>query len=114
LCFRVLSHYNGLLCEKGLLGMKWLLGASMIAVAMGWVATATIPAAPVSLDAASLKFLPPDTQGIAFIDVASLRNAPLVQDALKNKAVNFPRGLSDFISATGFDPEKDVDKVTVG
>ncbi len=60
----------------------------------------------------SLKFLPPDTQGIAVIDVAALRNTPIAQEAIKE--FNLPAGLADFASATGFDPTKDVDKITVG
>ena len=59
--------------------MKWIIGVSVFAIAMGWVATATIPAATVSIDPTSLKFLPPETQGLAIIDVAGLLGAPLVQ-----------------------------------
>ncbi len=94
--------------------MKWVLGFSiMIAIAMGWAATATIPVATASIDDVSLKFLPPDTEGVAFIDVASLRNASLVQDVLNNK-LSFPRDLDEFVIATGFNPQQDIDKVTVG
>lgn len=96
--------------------MKSIVGGSMIVIAMvmGWAATATIPAAAISIDETSLKFLPPDTQGIAVIDVAALRNAPLVQEAMKNGGLGFPPGFVDFALATGFDPTKDLDKVTVG
>ena len=94
--------------------MKWVLGVSVLAIAMGWAATMTIPAATVSIDETSLKFLPPDTQGVAFIDVAALRNAPLVQDVLKDKKLSRPRGLDEFVLATGVDPERDIDKVTIG
>jgi len=41
--------------------MKWILGVSILAVTMGWAAMATIPVAAVSVDEASLKFLPPET-----------------------------------------------------
>lgn len=94
--------------------MKWIVGVSIIAIAMGWAATATIPAATVSIDEASLKFLPPDTQGVAFIDVAALRSAPLVQDVLKNKGLGLPGPSADFVRATGLNPLQDVDKVTAG
>lgn len=94
--------------------MKWIVGLSMMAVLMGIVAIATIPAATISIDNAILKFLPPETQGVAFIDVAGLKNAPLVEEALKAKAIDFPRDLKDFMTATGFDPLKDVDRITVG
>jgi hypothetical protein len=60
-----------------------------------------------------LKFLPPETNGVAFIDVAGLRGAPLVQEMLKSNKAPFPRKLNDFMTATGFDPERDLDKVTI-
>src|SRR5262245_38911812 len=94
--------------------MTWIVGLSAIAIAMGWVATAMIPAATVSTDEASFKFLPPETQGVAVIDVAALKNAPLVQEAMKDNEMAFQRGLNDFTSATGFDLKQDVDKVTIG
>jgi hypothetical protein len=92
--------------------MKWILGVSILAVTMGWAAMATIPAAAVSVDEASLKFLPPETVGIVVIDVAALRNAPFVQDMLKQQ-VPGPKGWDDSISRTGVDPERDIDKVTI-
>lgn len=92
--------------------MKWTLGVLMIAIAMGWASTATIPAATPTIDDVSLKFLPPDTVAVAFVDVAALRNAPLVQDLAKNKDLQLPYRLAEFIEATGFDPQRDLDKVT--
>src|SRR6185295_5353728 len=96
--------------------MKWILGVSIIAVAMGWAATAMIPTATASIDDVSLKFLPPETEGIVFIDVAALRNAPLVQDAMNSKSAGlvFDKELGEFSGATGFDPERDIDKITIG
>src|SRR5262249_58663370 len=94
--------------------MKWVLGASIFAIAMGLAATTTIPAASVSIDDAILKFLPPETQGIVFIDVAALRNASLVRDVLKDQKLTSPRGWGDFVQATGMVPERDIDKVTIG
>jgi len=94
--------------------MKWLLGVSMIAIALALGATAPIPVAAVSVDDVSLKFLPPDTEGIAFFDVAGLRDSPLAQEELKNGALGLPRGLMEFQSATGFDLQRDIDKVTLG
>jgi len=95
--------------------MKWIVGLSVIvAIAMGWAATAVIPAAPVSVDGASFKFLPPETDGVAFIDVAALKQAPLFQDIVKDKGLSLPRDLAEFSAATGFDPTRDIDKVTVG
>ena len=34
--------------------MKWILGSSIMAIAMGWAATATIPAATITPDEATL------------------------------------------------------------
>jgi len=93
--------------------MKWILGASiLVTIAMGWAMTATIPAATASIDDVSLRFLPPDTQGIGFVDVAALRSTPLVQDALKGRSLTFPDGAMNFLIATGLNPERDVDKIT--
>jgi len=64
----------------------------------------TIPAATITPDEATLKYFPQETQGIVFIDVAALRNAPLVQDALnKDNSNRLPPGLDDFQQSTGFD-----------
>jgi len=95
--------------------MKWIVGVAMISIAMGWAATATIPGATVTIDPTSLKFLPPETQGLAVIDVAGLVGTPLVQDAVKNRPLiqNAPQDLQEFIAATGIDPMKDINTVTV-
>lgn len=92
--------------------MKWMLGVSILAVTMGWAAMATIPVAAVSVDEASLKFLPPETRGIVVVDVAALRNAPLVQDMLKQQ-VQGPKAWDDSISRTGVDPARDIDRITI-
>src|SRR5215472_14901652 len=94
--------------------MKWALGASVFAIAMGWAATTTIPAATVSIDEGIFKFLPPETQGVVFIDVAGLRNASFVRDVLKDQKLTVPREWDEFAKATGTNPESDIDKVTIG
>jgi hypothetical protein len=93
--------------------MKWIVGVSIMALAMGWVVTLTIPAATITPDEATLKLLPPDTEAVAFIDVAALRTSPLVQEALASQEVNINRDLRDLIAATDFDPRRDLNKVTV-
>ena len=96
--------------------MKWIVGVSVAAVFVGIAATMAIPAQTITPDQAILKLFPPETQGIAFFDVAALRNAPLVQDVLAQRA--FPPKLADRLAelaaATGFKPEQDVDRITVG
>jgi hypothetical protein len=95
--------------------MKWIVGLSaMAAVAMGWVAVAMIPVATVATDDASFKFLPPETKAIAVIDVAALKEAPLIRDSMKEQNLSLPRGIADFMAATGFDLQRDVDKITIG
>lgn len=91
--------------------MKWIAGVSLIAIAMGWVATATIPAATVTIDQNSLRFLPADTQALAVIDVAALRSAPLVQDNMKDN-LPLPPDLQQVITGSGVDPRKDIDTIT--
>ena len=93
--------------------MKWTLGVLLSAILMVWAASAVIPTPPVSIDDVSLKFLPPETLGVAFIDVAALRNAPLFQDTFNAKDPAFPSDVNEFMIATGVDPKRDIDKVTI-
>jgi hypothetical protein len=94
--------------------MKWIFGASLLALMLGWVATATIPAATITPDESILKYFPAETKGVAFVDVASLRNAPLVMNALnQDKFESLPTNLNDLMNATGFDVRRDLDRVTV-
>ena len=61
--------------------MKWIVGVSVVAaVVFGMVATITIPAQTIVPDQAVLKLFPAETQGIAFVDLAALRNTPLGQE----------------------------------
>jgi hypothetical protein len=92
---------------------KWVLGISVFAIAIGLAATATIMPAPaaVSIDDVSLKFLPPETKGVVFVDVIGLRSAPLFQQAVKSGNVVYPDSVESFIKKTGFDPERDLEKV---
>jgi hypothetical protein len=93
--------------------MKQVMVISMFAVAVSCALIATVPVAAVSMDDMSLKFLPAETQGIAFIDVAALRGTPLVQEAMQNRNMSMPRSLSELTAGTGFDPRRDLDKVTI-
>ena len=95
--------------------MKWLCGASILALTLGWAATATIPAATITPDESILKYFPPETKGVAFIDVVSLRSAALVQSALaKGWLQSLPSGVNNFMESTGFDVRRDLDRVTIG
>jgi len=95
--------------------MKWIIGVSVIATALGWAATMTIPAATISPDESTLKYFPPETQGIAFADIAALRNAALVHDVLNEGELrSLPPAINEFIEQTGFDIRRDLDRVTIG
>jgi len=95
--------------------MKWIVGLSVVATALGWAATMTVPAATITPDESTLKYFPPETQGIAFADIAALRNAALVQDALrKGTSLVMPPGVREFAEQTGFDIQQDLDRVTIG
>ena len=95
--------------------MKWILGVSIIAMALGWAGTMTIPAATITPDEGSLKYFSQETEGIAFIDVAGLRSSPLVQDAMyKGQIKSLSPEIGAFVDATGFDVRRDLDQVTIG
>jgi len=94
--------------------MRWILGVTVIAVIVGAVATMSVPAQTVTPDEATLKLFPPETQGIGFVDVAGLRNAPLFNELILQQLPQFPRPVTEFTQATGFDIQRDVDRVTAG
>jgi len=101
--------------EKGLSAMKWVLGGSVIAaIIIGFVASATVSSRAASIDDASFKFLPPETQAIAFVDVQALVNAPFIQDVLKNGQPDLPREIDQLKNKAGLDPQRDIEKVTFG
>src|SRR6266850_3026471 len=94
--------------------MKWLFGFSIMALIVGVVATMAIPAATITPDQAILKFFPPETEGVAFIDMAGLRSSPLGADLMTGHLARLPRGPKEFEEATGFSVQRDLDRVTVG
>lgn len=94
--------------------MKWIAGVGLIALIVGAAATITIPAATVAPDMEILKLFPPETQGIASVDAAALRNAALVQDILKEGHPPLPPEVLEFSEKTGLVFERDIDHVTMG
>ncbi len=94
--------------------MKWILGFSAIAVVVGMAATMTVPAQTITPDEATLKLFPRETAGLAFIDVASLRSAPLYDEAVAAQfKAKLPPEVAQFGEATGFVVDRDLDRVTV-
>jgi hypothetical protein len=91
--------------------MRWILGLSAFAVVFALAATMTVPAQTITPDQATLKLFPPEATGVASIDIAELRNSQLFKDLAPQG--KYPGGAKDFIEATGFQPERDVDQVTV-
>jgi hypothetical protein len=95
--------------------MRWILGVTAVALIVGVVATMTVPAQTITPDEATLKLFPPETTGIAVVDVAGLRGSPLFNELILQKLPDhFPGELNEFIQNTGFEVQRDVDKVTVG
>jgi hypothetical protein len=95
--------------------MKWILGASVIAVVAGMAATMTLPAQTISPDEAILKLLPRETNGVAFVDLASLRSAPLYDETVVAQfRAKLPPVVVEFGEATGIVFDRDLDSVTVG
>lgn len=91
--------------------MRWILVVCAFAIVFGIAATMTVPAQTITPDQATLKLFPPETTGLAFIDAGGLRSAQLVQEL--RPGTKYPAGLQEFIAATGFDPQRDLDQVTV-
>jgi hypothetical protein len=96
--------------------MKWIVGVSVVAAVVFAIATITIPAQTIVPDQAVLKLFPAETQGVAFVDLAALRNSPLGADVIAQGLPFTPREpkLQDFLAATGFNFQQDIDRVTVG
>jgi hypothetical protein len=92
--------------------MRWTLGRFTIAALIVWIGVVAIPGAYAAIDAPALKFLPPQTDGIAVVDVAALRGTLLFQEALKGNNT-LPQPAQEFIDATGIDLKTDLDKVTI-
>jgi len=96
--------------------MKWIVGVSVVAAVVFAVATTTIPAQTIVPDPAVLKLFPAETQGVAFVDLAGLRNTPLGMEIMAQGqplALGVPK-IQDFVAATGFNFRDDVDRVTIG
>ncbi len=95
--------------------MKWILGFSVLAVVLGMAATMTIPAQTITPDEAVLRLFPRETDGVAFIDAASLRSAPLYDETVAAQfKARIPPELAQFAEATGFAIDRDLDRVTIG
>ena len=62
-----------------------------------------------------LRFLPEDTSGVAFADVAGLRENPFAGNLLEERAgAESPERYREFVEATGFDLTNDLRQVMVG
>jgi len=95
--------------------MRWIFGVTAVALIVGVVATMTVPAQNITPDETTLKLFPPETTGIVVVDVAGLRGAPLFDELIMQKLpAQFPGPLNEFIQATGFQVQRDIDKITVG
>jgi hypothetical protein len=90
-------------------------GALVLCIVAGAALATTLPGSNVPLEPDLLHLFPAQTSGILFIDVAGLRSVPLAADLIREHAgVTPPDGLEDFIAATGFDPQSDLDVLALG
>lgn len=87
--------------------MKWAAAVLLFAGA------AVFAAAPASIDNAALRFLPAQTAGVVFIDAASLRDAPLVENAFHGRGLSVSGRAGRFVALTGIDPQHDIDAVMI-
>lgn len=95
--------------------MKWIIGISVIAVMAGFAATMTIPAQTITPDEATLKLFPRETDGLAFVDAAGLRSAPLFQEMITEQLQpKIPLPLQEFSKATDFAIDRDLEHLTIG
>jgi hypothetical protein len=61
-----------------------------------------------------LDLVPPDSSLVAYANVAALRSAPLVQRLIAlAQPASVDRDYADFMSATGFDYQRDLDRVVI-
>jgi hypothetical protein len=61
-----------------------------------------------------LLYAPPDAKGLAYIDLAALRSSPFFADLRGLAPTQAPeREYQEFVSATGFDYERDLDRVVI-
>ncbi len=96
--------------------MKWLIATFALAATIVVVAGTQSPATEaLSPDDALLRVFPADSGGVMFVDVAELRNNPLVREYfLDGSDFEFPAVVREFARRTGLDPETDVDQVMLG
>src|SRR4051812_19630455 len=92
--------------------MRCIFAKSAIACLMVCMAIAAIPAAHAAIEEPALRFLPPETEGLAVIDIAALRSSPFFQDALKANSA-LPQSIQQFVDETGIDLRTDIDKLTI-
>ena len=96
--------------------MRWLIATFALAATIAVIA-ATVPPTVEALspDEALLSLFPPDSSGVIFVDVAELRDNPLVRENfLDRPGFELPNRVAEFAAQTGLDPETDVDQVMFG
>ena len=96
--------------------MKWLIATFALAATIAVIA-ATVPPTVEALspDEALLSLFPANSGGVIFVDVAELRDNPLVRENfLDRPGFELPNRVAEFAAQTGLDPETDVDQVMLG
>ena len=96
--------------------MKWLIGTVALAATFVVIAGTERPIQEaLSPDEALLRVFPHDSNGVMFLNVAELRDNPLLREFfLDGPESQLPAAVTEFALRTGLDPETDVDQVMLG
>ncbi len=95
--------------------MKWVIGVISLAVTIAVVASFPGAVEAVNPDEALLRLFPIDTKGVGFVDVAQLRDNPLINELVIDRILrDKPRAIDEFEEQTGLDLESDIQQIMVG
>ncbi len=96
--------------------MKWLIGIFALAATIAGIAITLPPTVEaLSPDEALLRIFPKDSTGVMFLDLAELRDNPLVREYFLDRAdIQLLGAVAEFARRTGIDPKTDVDQVMLG
>ena len=93
---------------------RWVIGTAALVAVVAAVASFQTSAQSVSPDTSMLKLFPANADAIGFVDVVSLREAPLLKDFIEQAMQKQRSNLALFQEKTGFDLERDLDRVMAG
>ena len=95
--------------------MKWVIGVIFLAVTIAVVASFPGTVDAVNPDEALLRLFPIDTKGVGFVDLAQLRDNPLINELVIDRILrDKPLVIDEFEEQTGLDLESDIQQIMVG